>query len=108
MPRRRNDSYTNTQRAGLLRADSAGVIKRLPHSAARGLRDRSLGEIVEKRDTTGGVMPNGRRLIGAEWPTVTFRLSPEGRREAARLMLAEGNVTGAENMQVAPVLDGNK
>lgn len=97
---------TPPQEKALRAAGRGGMIYGLPHSTARALRDRSLGEmIIAKSDQP---MPNGFRLISPRFPIVTFRLSPEGVREAARLMLAAGNSEGAANVQVASIPAGNK
>lgn len=97
--------FTKTQQTALLRAQEGGVMRNVPHSVARALRDRNLGDIVSK---DGGAFPNGHRPITRGFPTVTFRLNASGRSEAARLMLASGDTEGAENVQVAPIPGGNK
>lgn len=99
MPRNRGNTYTSNQEKALRSASPGGMIHNLPHSTARALRDRALGEILAK---SGSVMPNGYRPISRQFPTVTFRLTPEGVREAARLMMAAGDPVGAANVQVAP------
>lgn len=99
-------ALTKAQEKALRQVGPDGMIYNLPHSTARALRDRSLGEILAKDDHAG--MPNGHRPISRQFPTVTLRLTDGGRREAARLMLAVGNTEGAANVQVAPVPAGNK
>lgn len=106
MPRKRSGEYSANQEKALRRAQAGGIIRDVPHSTARALRDRSLGEILAKDDH--GTMPNGHRPISRQFPTVTLRLTVAGRREAARLMLAVGNTEGAANVQVAPLPAGNK
>ena len=91
---------TKGQEKALRSARPGGMIYNLPHSTARALRDRSLGEILAKDQHAA--MPNGHRPISRQFPTVTLRLTDGGRREAVRLMLAVGDTEGAANMQVAP------
>lgn len=97
---------TKGQEKALRSARPGGMIYNLPHSTARALRDRSLGEILAKDDHAA--MPNGHRPISRQFPSVTFRLTAAGVREAARLMLAAGDAEGAANVQVAPIPAGNK
>lgn len=105
MPRNRGNTYTRNQEKALRSASPDGMIHNLPHSTARALRDRSLGEILAK---SGRAMPNGHVPISRQFPTVTFRLTDEGVREAARLLMAAGNPEAAEKLQVAPLPAGNK
>lgn len=97
---------TKAQEKALRTVGADGMIYNLPHSTARALRDRSLGEIIAKDDHVA--MPNGHRPISRQFPTVTLRLTVDGRREAARLLLAVGDAQGAANVQVAPIPAGNK
>jgi hypothetical protein len=97
---------TKGQEKALRSARPDGMIYNLPHSTARALRDRSLGEILAKDDHAP--MRNGHRPISRQFPSVTFRLTAAGVREAARLMLAAGNPEGAAKVQVAPIPAGNK
>lgn len=111
MPRLPRDSngrrpLTTAQEKVLRKVGADGMIYNLPHSIARALRDRSLGEILAKDQHAP--MPNGHRPISRQFPTVTLRLTDMGRREAARLMLAVGDIEGAANVQVAPIPAGNK
>lgn len=105
MPRNRENTYTGNQEKALRSASPDGMIYNLPHSTARALRDRSLGEILAKSER---VMPNGHRPISRQFPTVTFRLTAEGVRESARLLMAAGRAEDAANVQVAPLPAGNK
>lgn len=105
MPRKRSGEYSANQEKALRRAQAGGIIRDVPHSTARALRDRSLGEILAKQEP---VMPNGYRPISRQFPSVVFRLNGTGCAEAARLMMAAGNVEGATNVQVASVPGGNK
>jgi hypothetical protein len=97
--------YTSGQEKVLRTTEEGGVIRNVPHSVARALRDRNLGDIVSKE---GGAFPNGHRPMTRGFPTVTFRLNGLGRTEAARLLLAVGDCEAAENVQVAPLPGGNK
>lgn len=97
--------YTSGQEKVLRKSEAGGVIRNVPHSVARALRDRNLGDIVSKE---GSPFPNGHRPMTRGFPTVTFRLNGLGRTEAARLLLAAGDCEAAENVQVAPVPGGNK
>lgn len=97
--------YTVLQERVLRKAEEGGVIRNVPHSVGRALRDRNLGDIVSKE---GGAFPNGHRPMTRGFPTITFRLNGLGRTEAARLLLAVGDTEAAENVQVAPVPGGNK